>query len=58
MAADDNDQDKMEVFTPRDVYVERRRSVQGAIRPGKMEKPPDILAWWRVMSSGNVDGRF
>jgi len=49
MAADDNDQDKMEVFTPRDVYVERRRSVQGAIRPGKMEKPPDILAWWRVI---------
>ncbi len=49
MAPDGNDQDKMEVFTPRDVHVDRRRAMQGAIRPAKMEKPPDLLAWWRVI---------
>ncbi len=49
MISDDNDQNKMEVFTPRDVQVDRRRAMQGAIRPAKMEKPPDLLAWWRVI---------
>ena len=49
MAPEDNDRDKMEVFTPRDVYLERRRAVQGAIHPARMEKPPDLLAWWRVI---------
>ena len=49
MAPDGNDQNKMEVFTPREVRVDRRRAMQGAIRPAKMEKPPDLLAWWRVI---------
>ncbi len=49
MATDDNDQNKMEVFTSREVRVERRRSLQGGIRPAKMEKPPDLLAWWKVI---------
>jgi polysaccharide biosynthesis transport protein len=49
MTADDNKQNKMEVFTSRDVHVERRRVMQGAIPPAKMEKPPDLLAWWRVI---------
>ena len=49
MAPDGNDQNKMEVFTPRDVRVERRRAMPGAIRPAKMEKPPDLVAWWRVI---------
>ncbi len=39
----------MEVFTPREVRVERRRSPQGPIRPATMEKPPDMVAWWRVI---------
>lgn len=49
MAPDSNDQNKMEVFTPRDVRVERRRALPGGIRPVKMEKPPDLVAWWRVI---------
>ena len=44
-----NDQNKMEVFTPRDVRVERRRVLPGGLRPQKIEKPPDLLAWWRVI---------
>jgi len=49
MTADDNNPNKMEVFTSRDVRVERRRVMQGAVRPVKMEQPPDLLAWWRVI---------
>jgi capsular exopolysaccharide synthesis family protein len=49
MAPDDNDQNKMEVFTAREVRAEQRRALRGAIRPAKMEKPPDLLAWWRVI---------
>ena len=49
MAPDGNDQNKMEVFTAREVRAEQRRALQGAIRPATMEKPPDLLAWWRVI---------
>jgi len=49
MAPDDNDQNKMEVFTAREVRAEQRRAMQGAIRPATMEKPPDLVAWWRVI---------
>jgi succinoglycan biosynthesis transport protein ExoP len=49
MTADDNRQNKMEVFTTRDVRVERRHALPGAIGPARMEKPPDLLAWWRVI---------
>jgi len=45
----DDDQNKMEVFTPREARVERRRTMQGGIFPIQMEKPPDLLAWWRVI---------
>ncbi len=49
MAPDSNDQNKIEVFTAREVRAEQRRALQGAIRPATMEKPPDLLAWWRVI---------
>jgi capsular exopolysaccharide synthesis family protein len=49
VAPNGNDQNKMEVFTPRDVYVDRRRILQGGIHPANVEKPPDLLAWWRVI---------
>ena len=49
MASDGNDQNKMEVFTSGDIRVDRRRAMQGAIRPARMEKPPDLLAWWKVI---------
>jgi len=49
MTQDGNDQNKMEVFTAREVRVEQRRAMQRALRPAKMEKPPDLLAWWRVI---------
>ena len=39
----------MEVYTPRDVRVERRRALPGGFRPVKMEKPPDLVAWWRII---------
>jgi succinoglycan biosynthesis transport protein ExoP len=46
---DSNEQNKMEVFTARDVPVGRRRAWQRGIRPAKLEKPPDLLAWWRII---------
>jgi succinoglycan biosynthesis transport protein ExoP len=49
MGPDDNDQNKMEVFTPREMYVDRRRSLPGAIHPARTEKPPDLVAWWRII---------
>jgi succinoglycan biosynthesis transport protein ExoP len=49
MAPDGNDQNKMEVFSAHDVQVGRRRAMQGAIRPAKMERPPELLAWCRVI---------
>jgi succinoglycan biosynthesis transport protein ExoP len=49
MAPDGNDQNKMEVFTARAVRAEQRHAMQGAIRPAPMEKPPDLLAWWRII---------
>ena len=49
MAPDSNDQNKMEVFTSRDVPVGRRRAWRGGIAPTKLEKPPDLLAWWRII---------
>jgi succinoglycan biosynthesis transport protein ExoP len=49
MAPDGNDQNKMEVFRAREVRAEQRRAMQGAIRPATMEKPPDLVAWWRVI---------
>src|SRR5690242_9072051 len=39
----------MAVFTARDAPVGRRRAWQGGIRPAKLEKPPDLLAWWRII---------
>jgi succinoglycan biosynthesis transport protein ExoP len=49
MAPDGNDQNKMEVFTPREVRADRRPTLSGAIRPAQMEKPPDLVAWWRII---------
>lgn len=49
MAPDGNDQNKMEIFTAREVRAEQRRALQGAVRPATMEKPPDLLAWWRII---------
>jgi succinoglycan biosynthesis transport protein ExoP len=49
VAPNDNDQNKIEVFTTREVPVDRRRTLPGRILPAKLEKPPDLLAWWRVI---------
>jgi succinoglycan biosynthesis transport protein ExoP len=49
MTPDGKDQNKMEVFTPREVRVERRTSMPRAFRPAKQEKPPDLVTWWRVV---------
>ena len=47
--ASDNDQNKMELFTAREVRVERSRVPQGPLRAARSERPPDLLAWWRVI---------
>ena len=49
MAPDDNDQNKMEVFKAADVRVGRARVLPGPIPPSNMEKPPDLVAWWRII---------
>jgi polysaccharide biosynthesis transport protein len=49
MAPDDNDRNKMELFTPRDVRVERGRVLSGPVLQAQREKPPDLVAWWRVI---------
>ncbi len=50
MAPDSNDQnERMEIFTPRGVRVERGRVMRGPVHPAKMEKPPDLLARWKVI---------
>ncbi len=49
MNPDNNDQNKMEVYMPRDVRVDRRPPLPPGFRPATMEKPPDLLAWWKVI---------
>jgi succinoglycan biosynthesis transport protein ExoP len=49
MGSDDKEPNKMEIFTPRDARVERRRVLPGGLRPSQMEKPPDLVAWWKVV---------
>lgn len=44
-----DDQNNMEVFKRGDVQVDRRRALPGGIRQAKLEAPPDLLAWWRVI---------
>lgn len=49
MAADPNEPNKMEIYTPRDLRVERLSAIPGPFSPRKVEKPPDLLAWWRLI---------
>ena len=49
MALEENDQNKIEVFSPRDIRVERRPAAPRMFRPVQTEKPPDLVAWWRVI---------
>ncbi len=49
MAPDDNERNNMELFTADDVRVQRARNVTGTILPALREKPPNLLAWWRVI---------
>ncbi len=37
------------MFKARDVPVNLRRAMPGALHPAKMERPPDLLAWWRII---------
>jgi capsular exopolysaccharide synthesis family protein len=54
VAPDNENQNKMEPFTPRDVRAESRRALSGGIRPARQEQPPDLLAWWRVIRKRRV----
>lgn len=49
MAGEDHDRDKMEVFAARDVRVQRRPVRPGSFRSIRIEKPPNLVAWWRVL---------
>jgi capsular exopolysaccharide synthesis family protein len=49
MGSDEKEPNKIEIFTPRDVRVDRRRVLPGGLRPSQMEKPPDLVAWWRII---------
>jgi polysaccharide biosynthesis transport protein len=49
MTVDGNEQNKMEVFAARDVRVERRPAFPASLRPRRIEKPPNLVAWWRVI---------
>jgi polysaccharide biosynthesis transport protein len=49
MGSDEKEPNKIEVFTPRDVRMDRRRVLPGGLRPSQMEKPPDLVAWWRII---------
>ncbi len=49
MTSDDNDRNKMELFTPRDVCVQRATVLPRPSLPLTVEKPPDLVAWWRVV---------
>lgn len=49
MGPEDSDQHQMEVFKAREVRVEQRRAFSRGIQPVRTEKPPDLLAWWRVI---------
>ncbi len=39
----------MQVFTARDVRVEPRRTFPGSMRPARLEKPPEIVSWWKII---------
>ncbi len=39
----------MQVFAARDARVERRPPASGFFRPSRFEKPPNLVAWWRVI---------
>src|SRR5258708_4021617 len=49
MSSDEKENNKMEVFSSRNVHVERRPVLSGGLRPSQMEKPPDLVAWWRIV---------
>jgi polysaccharide biosynthesis transport protein len=49
MTVDGNEPNKMEVFAARDVRVERRPAFPASFRPARIEKPPNLVAWLRVI---------
>src|ERR1700691_974655 len=49
MSSDEKENNKMEVLSARDVRVERRPVLPGGLRPSQMEKPPDLVTWWRIV---------
>ena len=39
----------MELFRADDARVQRARNVTGTVLPALREKPPNLLAWWRMI---------
>ncbi len=48
MTTGDENQNKIEMFRPDDSRLERRRTPRPYVRLVEREKPPDLLAWWKI----------
>jgi len=48
MTADEENQNKIEIFRPGDERLDGRRTPSPYVRLVEREKPPDLLTWWRV----------
>jgi hypothetical protein len=49
MSQENTDQNKIEVFVPSEVRLERRRALPASTRAAQVEKPPDLPALWRTI---------
>ena len=49
MPEENTDQNKIEVRKTGEVRLERRRALLASTRSDELEKPPDLLAYWRVL---------
>ena len=49
MPQEGSDPKKIEVYKPSDVQWERRRTLLAPTHAAEVEKPPDLVAFWRVI---------
>src|SRR5579864_5666607 len=49
MPEENADHNKIEVRKAAEVYLERRRAPRESTKPDSLEKPPDLVVFWRVI---------
>jgi len=49
MISENGDPDKMEIFKAGDPRLERRLLRYPSVRLAETERPPDLVAWWRIV---------